>query len=268
MSRICLDLFSGLKGSSSAFADAEGWEVVTVDVDPDFEPDICADIAELQPEDLPDPDVVLASPPCVDFSVACIVDKWEHDENRRPKHLPRKPQIADSVALVFRTLWLVYELSPRYWFLENPQGMLRKWIGEPRGQVHYCQYASPFKKPTDLWGRHPPMRYRTCPGKPACGHVTNPREVNTFRDESRTRAIDTSNSAERARVPAELSEAVLSAVEDGYANPPPEQATLPLATDGGHLPSDVRARPHTICPETGDVVPLDFTDDAERGDSP
>lgn len=27
-------------------------------------------------------------------------------------------------------------------------------------------------------------------------------------------------------------------------------------TDGGHLPSDIRERPHTICPETGELVAL------------
>lgn len=231
--RVCLDLFSGLGGFSQAFEDADGWRVVTVDIEGEFDPDICADIMELLPGDLPDADVVLASPPCVDFSVACIVNKWSHSLERRPRHLPRKAQVADSIAVVFRTLWLVQELQPDWWFMENPQGMLRKWIGEPSGQVHYCQYGSPFKKPTDLWGRHPRMEYRHCPGS-TCGHTSNPREVNTFRDESRTRAVDSSNSAERAKVPRELSESILEAVEAAYENPPPEQATL-VSADGGEV---------------------------------
>lgn len=232
MARQCIDLFSGLEGWSEAFQDSPEWDVTTVDNDPEHGADLCVDVMELQPGNLPDPDVVLASPPCPDFSVACIVDKWEHAEDRRPKHLPRKPQIAESVAIVFRALWLVYELQPRFWFLENPQGMLRKWIGVPTGQVHYCQYGEDFKKPTDLWGRHPPMNYRRCPGKPQCGHVTNPREVNTFRDESRTRAVDTTNSAERAKIPSGLSAAVLEAVETAFENPPPTQAKL---ADGGFV---------------------------------
>lgn len=226
-----MDLFAGLGGFSAAFADADGWDVVTVDIEERFSPDIQADVMDLRPSDLPDADVVLASPPCVDFSVACIVDKWEYDERQRPKHLPRMPQIVESVAVVFRTLWLAYELSPTYWLMENPQGMLRKWIGEPVAQVHYCQYGSDFNKPTDLWGRHPPMAYEKCPGKPQCGHVSNPREVNTFRDESRTRAVDTTNSAERAKVPYELSAVILDAIEAAYAGEVHEQATIGEAVE-------------------------------------
>ena len=223
--RTCLDLFAGLGGFSAAFADADGWEVVTVDVDERFEPDIRADVLDLRPADLPEADVVLASPPCVDFSVACITEKWDHDDRRRPKHLPEWGSIVESVAVVYRTLWLVQQLAPDWWVLENPQGMLGKIIGPSVGTVHYCQYGSEFKKPTQLWGHHPPMDYRVCDGAPNC-HVSNPREVNTFRDESRTRAVGVDNSAERAKVPRELSDAILEAVEEAYANPPPEQAVL------------------------------------------
>jgi len=236
--RSCLDLFSGLGGRrdeeggfSGAFQRTADWDVTTVDINEEFEPDICADVLDLGPEDLPDADVVLASPPCPDFSVACITDKWDHDPDRRPKHLPEKASIAESVRIVFHTLWLIRELDPDWWYMENPQGMLRKFIGAPAGQVHYCQYGEDFKKPTDLWGCHPTMTYRRCPGSKRCHHVSNARDVNTFRDESRTRAVDSSNSAERAKIPQELSAAILDAVEDGYENPPPEQQQL--VPDGG-----------------------------------
>jgi hypothetical protein len=231
--RVCLDLFAGLGGFSSAFEDAAGWDVVTVDIGEEFEPDICADVLELQPEDLPKPDVLLASPPCPDFSVACITDKWNYDHKRTPVHLPEKESIAESVQIVFHTLWLVREFRPDWWFMENPQGMLRKFIGAPTGQVHYCQYNEDFKKPTDLWGRHPPMEYRRCPGRNRCHHVSNPREVNEFRDETRTRAVDSSYSAERAKVPYGLSVAIRDVVEEAIRNPPPEQTTLTAVADGG-----------------------------------
>lgn len=224
--KVCLDLFAGLGGFSQAFEDAEGWEVVTVDIEERFDPDIQADVLELSPDDLPEPDVVLASPPCPDFSVACIVDKWDKDTGRSPEFLPEKESIAKSLQIVFHTLWLVRKLEPDWWFMENPQGMLRQFIGSPSGQVHYCQYGEDFKKPTDLWGRHPQMTYRKCPGRKRCHHVSNPREVNTFRDESRIRAVDTTNSAERAKVPAELSAAIRDAVDAAIENPPAEQTTL------------------------------------------
>lgn len=40
-----------------------------------------------------------------------------------------------------------------------------------------------------------------------------------------------------------------------------------LATDGGHLPSDIRERPHTECPETGELVPLEPDGGSERPES-
>lgn len=217
----CLDLFSGLGGFSSAFEDSPEWDVTTVDVNPEFAPDIQADILELDPAELPNADVVLASPECKDFSIACLVQKWHHDPQQRPPHLPEWESIAKSVQLVFRTLWIIQELRPRWWFLENPKGMLQTIIGDPVGTVHYCQYGSDFKKPTNLWGRHPPsMQYRKCEGRDGC-HVSNAREVNTFRDESRTRAVGVDNSAARAKIPYELSQSILNAVEN-----PMEQSTL------------------------------------------
>lgn len=211
---VCLDLFAGLGGFSQAFEESDDWKVVTVDINPEFDPDIEADILKLSPEDLPGADVITASPPCVDFSVACITDKWDHSEERRPHHLPENEDIAHSIKIVFHTLWLIQQLDPEWWFMENPKGMLQKWIGQPAGTVHYCQYGSDFMKPTNLWGNHPPsMTYRQCARRSDC-HVSNPREVNTFRDESRTRAVDQSNSAERAKVPYGLSEAILEAVEN------------------------------------------------------
>jgi hypothetical protein len=67
------------------------------------------------------------------------------------------------------------------------------------------------------------MEFRACPGG-RCGHLSNPSEKNTFRDA--TRLGDAVDSAERAKVPRELSDAILEAVEEAYANPPPEQAVL------------------------------------------
>lgn len=212
----CIDLFAGLGGFSQAFEDADGWEVTTVDVEERFDPDVQIDVMELGSRGT-DPDVVLASPPCVDFSVACITDKWDYDEYRRPFHLPKKAQVADSIALVFRTLWLVNEWNPDYWFLENPQGMLNVWLNDPVARVDYCAYGSEYKKPTQLWGHHPPMDYRTCPGS-RCDHRRVDGDLpDTLRDD---------DSAERAKVPRQLSQAILEAVEDVYANPPAQQATL------------------------------------------
>ena len=48
---LCIDLCCGLKGFSSAFLEG-GWEVITVDIEPKFLPDILCDIRNLTKEDI------------------------------------------------------------------------------------------------------------------------------------------------------------------------------------------------------------------------
>lgn len=220
--KVCLDLFSGLGGFSAAFEDADGWDVVTVEIDPDHDPDICADVMGLRPSDLPNADVILASPPCIDFSLACMNQKWDTADDRTPRLLPKWESIPNSVALVFQSLYLTHEADPDYWFLENPRwGVLKDIIGEPTGTVHYCQYGTEYQKPTGLWGRHPPMEYRTCRPGEDC-HWSNDKGGVTARPSKYS-----SDHGERSLVPYDLSASILEAVEDAYENPPPEQAELP-----------------------------------------
>lgn len=211
--RVCLDLFAGLGGFSQAFDEADNWKVVTVDIEQRFEPDIQADVLELRPGDLPNADVVLASPPCNCFSKAAA---WKNhwDETGAPDTEAAR----ESVTLVFHTLGLIRALSPDYWFVENPEGHLRRFLGQPTGSVTYCQYGTPYQKPTDLWGDHPPMTYRRCRATEDC-HDHGSLEDD--RDESPLPR----DPAERAKVTYELSKSILDAVE-GVG----EQSTLTEAT--------------------------------------
>jgi site-specific DNA-cytosine methylase len=63
---LMLDLFAGRKGASRAMV-ARGWTVVTVDIDPSYEPDIVGDLRRWSWNG-PRPDLLWASPPCDEFS--------------------------------------------------------------------------------------------------------------------------------------------------------------------------------------------------------
>jgi hypothetical protein len=134
---LMLDLFAGTGGASRAFR-AAGWEVVTVDNDPQHGTDAVADLtawswAGRRPE------LVWASPPCQEFSRTAM--PWT-----RAKHPP-----APSLALVEAALRIVRECRPRYWVLENVRGAvpyLAPLLGAPR------VVAGPFH----LWGYFPPFR--------------------------------------------------------------------------------------------------------------
>lgn len=203
-----LDLFSGLGGFSQAFAEDDEWEVIEVELLEEFDPDIQADILELGPQDLPEADIILASPPCKHFSVASCYDHWEDGE-------PITDEARESVLLVYHTIGLIKALSPDYWFLENPRGMLRSVIGEPSGTVTWCQYGADVMKPTDLWGRHPPsFRYKKC-------YNGDPCHINVSQgDGEQTQGLQAvGGSANRAQIPKGLSEAIKYSVENTRGNP-------------------------------------------------
>lgn len=199
---LCLDLFAGLGGFSKAFQDSGDWEVVTVDMEEEFEPDIQADVMQLSPSDFErDFDLVLAGPPCTRLGKMAQMQGYFDGLE------PQTEGARDHIALVYHTIGLIRGLNPDYWFLENPQGKLPKIIGPPTGTVTYCQYGESYQKRTHLWGDHPPMDYRSCVEGEDC-HTSTPRS-----DDRHPNDTGWGSQAERAKVPRELSEAILEAVE-------------------------------------------------------
>jgi len=152
-----VELFSGTK-SFSKVAEAQGHDTLTIDNNPDLNPDITVDILsfDIKHIDSVDVDVMWTSPPCTAFSVASIGRHWDKD-TREPKTQNAKL----GLALVEHTIRIIAETKPKHWFIENPRGMLRKLI-DPlfakhgltdyvRHTVTYCQYGDDRMKPTDIW---------------------------------------------------------------------------------------------------------------------
>lgn len=218
--QICLDLFAGSGGFSAAFEESSRWRVVTVDNREETDPDICADIMELRPGDLPNADVVLVGHPCTLFSTAGNHDEWDQEAGK-----PNGDRARLHVAMVYHSLGLVHALTPDFWFLENPRGRLRWILGEPEGTVTYCQYGTNYQKPTDLWGNHPDgFTYRSCPRGGDC-HTSNTDDDGYSAIQSMPSDYD-----QRSQMPRELSESILRAVKGRS-----KQQTLVPATDGGEV---------------------------------
>ena len=165
-----LELFSGTE-SFSKVARERGHECFTIDLDRSFNPSLCKDILEVTKEDIPFvPDVIWASPPCTTFSVASIRHYWE---DGRPKNL----KTLRGLAIIEKTLWIIDEMKPKFWIMENPRGMLRKQDvvkGLKRDTVTYCQYGSHVQKPTDLWNNLNHKFRPMCKPKADC-HDHQPR---------------------------------------------------------------------------------------------
>jgi len=146
-----LELFSGTESFSKVFKE-HGHEVFTIDNDPQFNPSLCIDMLDVTPELIREkfgqPDVIWASPPCQCFSVTSIRHYWTDGK-------PKNEKALHAIKIVKHTVWLIKELKPKFWFIENPRGMLRKqqFMPQPpiRKFVTYCQYGLPYMKPTDIW---------------------------------------------------------------------------------------------------------------------
>lgn len=213
-----LDLFAGLGGFSAAFEESDRWDVISVDINPEFDTDITADVFELRPSDFGQEfDVVLASPPCQYLNTAGNYEKWDFDAKQ-----PSSPESRHAVALFHHTIGLIHGLAPEYWYVENPRASRIRWsYGPPDEWVTYCQYGTEYQKPTGLWGDHAPMTFKRCRSGMKC-HVSN-----TARDGSE--AIDSMNhisQAERSLVPYELSKEIRDACEAALDGTVPEQATV------------------------------------------
>ncbi|MBI2076846.1 MAG: DNA cytosine methyltransferase [Euryarchaeota archaeon] len=177
-----LDLCSGMNGWTAAFR-AHGHDAWGLELEASFEPELNMDVRLLAkaPGALLDilvgpgwrPDVILASPPCEGFSVASIGKMWEATPHGPvPKHATSRY----GLSVLNGVLAVNSGLQPRYTWIENPRGMMRKMPQMQalrRTTVSYCQYGETRAKPSDLWGRWPstwsprPM----CTGDPANGLV-------------------------------------------------------------------------------------------------
>lgn len=169
-----LELFSGT-GSFSKVAKEMGHEIFTVELEPKFEPSLVKDIMELTAQEIIEkfghPDIIWASPPCTTFSVASIYKYWE-------KGKPKNEKTLHGIAMVKKTIELIKELKPTFWFIENPRGMLRKqdfMRSLPRKTVTYCKYGLEYQKATDIWTNCNTWNSRPmCKPKAPC-HVRSPR---------------------------------------------------------------------------------------------
>ena len=225
---IIVELYAGSKTLSSTFR-AHGHQCLTVDIEQNYKPDIVADIGVLRISDLPKnfqrPDIVWASVPCNFFSVLSMGRNWESPGK------PRTQGARVAVALLLRTLALIKELNPKFFFIENPCGMMRTLDFMQlyrRCTVHYCQYGLRIQKPTDIftncWCWVP--RKRCSPGS-AC-HNSSAKGL-----------LSLCNSYERAKLPQELCDEIVKVCEKNLKKTPPANLTHFFDGEGSSEKSDV-----------------------------
>lgn len=182
---VFVELFSG-SGHIAAAARCAGFEAITVDNNPDLEPDICIDVRNLRRSALPqNVDVVWCSFPCTDFSKLSLANKWEQQPigYRRYYYQPRSPESVETLQLLHSTIRLLVKLSPVYYFIENPVGAMRHMphvLFVPyRHTVAYSDYGFQYLKPTDIFTNCPYFHPRpfTMPAEMPAGKLVEQKGV-------------------------------------------------------------------------------------------
>ena len=138
-----LELFAGTRSIGKAF-EAAGHEVYSVEWDEKHaDIDWYADIGTITADDIlrrfGKPDVIWASPDCTSYSIAAISHHRTREESGNLAPKSDYAKVCDAVNA--NLLRLIDELQPKYYFIENPRGGMRKMMfmqGLPRYTVTYC----------------------------------------------------------------------------------------------------------------------------------
>lgn len=207
-----LELFAGTRSVSKAF-EARGHKVFCIEWDKRFSHiDLYADIGKITAQDIIDlfgrPDIIWASPDCTTYSVAAISKHRRKEPNGNLRPITEYAEFCDRVNA--HVVELIKELQPKYYFIENPRGGLRKMAfmqGLPRYTVTYCQYGERRQKPTDIWTNHPDPKFKPPCKRGATCHDSAPRGAKTGTQALQDRVL-------KAKIPKALCEHIVDICEE------------------------------------------------------
>lgn len=208
-----LELFAGTRSISKSF-EKRGHETYSVEWNKDFKNiTLYEDVNNLTAEKVIEicngvPDVIWASPDCTTYSIAGI--SHHRIKNNETGNLD---PVSDYARFCDKTnkhlLNLIRELKPKYFFIENPRGGLRKMDfmqGIPRYTITYCQYGDNRMKPTDIWTNYPNPNF-----KPMCKNGDDCHEKAPRGSKTGTQGLK--NSKERSKIPEKFCEYIVKICE-------------------------------------------------------
>lgn len=187
-----LDLFSGLGGASEAFL-LMGWDVLRIDnnellngVPNTIIADLLKPNIDLQNYGL-EPDLIWASPPCTDFSLAYNAPG--------PKAIREGVIFEPDLEPLRASIRIIKEKNPKYWVVENVAGA-SKIFSQELGVNAPRQIIGPYF----LWGNFPYLP-----------------ETLEFEREDKTKVWEIDNPLRanlRGKIPLEISVALLKAITE------------------------------------------------------
>jgi len=227
-----LELYSGTQGISQEFR-KKGHAVLSVELNDAFTKppwnlkQWTISVADVTAKEVikrlgGKPDVIWASPLCTTHSIAAIsthrksiggIGKTQKEQKDSNTLIAKSDKAKLHDQLLLKTLMLIQELQPRYYFIENPRGGMRK---SPlmrgvmfRHTITYCSYGDISMKPTDIWTNHPNPKFKTMcwNGNKDCHHQAAPRG-------SKTGTQGKSGNLERSMIPQRLCKHIVDICEN------------------------------------------------------
>jgi len=197
-----LELFAGSR-SIGRKAEEMGMQVFSSDINAFKDIHYVVNILDFDVSKVPFvPDIIWASPPCTTFSVASIGHHWAGGAKA---YIPKTESAIIGKAIAVKTVEIIRHFNPRFFFIENPRGLLRKMDfmqDMVRHTVTYCQYGDNRMKPTDIWTNNLNWNPRpVCRNGDAC-HVAAPRGA-------RTGTQGLKGAYDRSKIPDQLCQEIL-----------------------------------------------------------
>ena len=166
-----VDLFSGLGGASEAMVQDKNWNVLRIennlllqDVPFTHIEDVKVTARRVKSNwDCPKLDLIWASPPCREFSLAY--------NSPRSRAARGGKDYEPDMSLLEAAIEIIETVKPKYWVIENVVGSIRYFaekLGEPR------QIIGPYV----LWGNFPLLDCKVATKASKDVHSTNPLRAN------------------------------------------------------------------------------------------
>lgn len=94
---------------------------------------------------------ILAAPPCTEFSFA-------RTNGKNPTNFREGMKTVDAcLRIIWECKYKAWDNGKingfKFWALENPNGYLRHFLGQPAYNFQPWEYGDPYTKSTDLWGK-------------------------------------------------------------------------------------------------------------------
>ena len=149
-----LELFSGSKSITKFFQNLPNVEVISLDFEKKYNPDICCDIMEFDYKqfDIGHFDIVWASPEFKVFSQLQNTLLGRKGGSINKEELIKK-QLENS-KYILKTIEIIKYLNPKYYFIENPQySTIWNYIPQEFNigiNVSYCKFGYDYQKNTRI----------------------------------------------------------------------------------------------------------------------